>query len=337
MAGIACAGHWVVDHIKMIDYWPQKTELCNIESELICNGGAPFNVLSDIANLKTHIPLYGIGCIGNDPVSQHILRICKQRKINTNYLHSLAGHTTSYTDVMTIEKTGVRTMFHYHGANRFFTQKHVPIKKLQWKRIKFFYLGHLLLMDALEEPNKKFNIAAAKLLHDVKKTKMETIVDVATEHSAEPYQRVVIPCLPYIDHFVINELEAEKISGIKIRLPHNELSQDGLKKAAKKILDLGVQKNVVLHMPEGAFWLTKDLQEFRQHSLTIPPEQFIATCGAGDAFCSGIIVGLYKKWPIPKILKLATATAAASISSIHNSAGIKPLPETLALFQKYAN
>lgn len=43
MVGIACTGHWFLDKIKFIDHWPQKTEICNVEKEQTCSGGAPFN------------------------------------------------------------------------------------------------------------------------------------------------------------------------------------------------------------------------------------------------------------------------------------------------------
>ncbi len=216
MTGIVCAGHWVVDHIKFIDQWPDASELCNISSELISNGGGAFNVIVNLANLKVKIPTYGLGCIGNDIASKHILNICKEKKINIKSLQIVDKKMTSYTDVMTTENTGVRTMFHHRGANQEFCRKHVPFKKLKRKKIKLFYLGHLLLMDALEKKDEEFNIIAARLLHEAKKANMETVVDVATEHCSEPYKKVVIPCLPYIDHLVINELEAEKIADIQI-------------------------------------------------------------------------------------------------------------------------
>ncbi len=335
MSGIACAGHWVLDHIKFIDNWPNLSELSNISIEFITNGGAPFNILVDLANLDVDFPCYGIGCIGDDPASQHVLKMCANKNINTEFLHVMPGETTSYTDVMTMEQSGMRTMFHYRGVNCKFVRQHVPIEELAKRKTKIFYLGHLLLMDGLEKPSKKYGISAAHLLHSVKtKSNMQTVVDIATE-SSQRYDAVVLPCLPYIDHFVINELEAQKITKIPVRKKNGDLMLANLKKATHVIMDHGVLQNVVIHMPEGAYWLTKEGRGIWFPSLAIPNTFFKAACGAGDAFCAGVMVGLHEDWEIEKTLKLATATAAAAIHSSSNSDGIKPLKKTLHLASRF--
>jgi sugar/nucleoside kinase (ribokinase family) len=335
MAGIACAGHWVLDSIKFVDHWPQQAELCNIVEQEICNGGAPFNLIVDLANLKVPFPTYGIGCIGDDAAGQQILAMCKDKNINIDYLQTLAGEATSYTDVMTLTSNAVRTMFHYHGANKKFSAEHVPLQALKEKDVKLFYLGHLLVMDALEQQDQEYGNVCARLLHDVQQAGIETAVDIATE-SSNRYQKVVIPTLPYIDHFIINELEAGKTSGYDVRGHKNQLIYDGVKKAARFLMAEGVKKNVVIHMPEGAHWLNHQGEEMFYPSLNIPKEHFKATCGAGDAFCSGILTGLHEGWSQKDCLRLATATAASSITSSHNSNGIKPIEETLELSTLWA-
>lgn len=335
MTGIACAGHWVVDHVKFVDHWPKKSELCNIISELLSNGGAPFNIIVDLANLEIDIPTYAIGCIGNDSEGKYIQNVLKEKNINSEFLHAIDNESTSYTDVMTLLNSGIRTMFHFRGVNKLFTQKYVPIEYLKKMRVKLFYLGHLLLMDALEEPDKEYEIAAGRLLHDAQLAGMETVVDIATE-SADRYQHIIVPILPYIDHFVINELEAEKTSGYIIRNKNNKIIKRGLKKAARCLLSKGVRKNVIIHMPEGSYWLAKNRKKGIWHpSLDIPKDFFKAACGAGDAFCAGILVGLHKEWKQLETQKLATACAAATINSRHNSAGIMPIKQTLNLTEKF--
>lgn len=335
MNGIALAGHWVLDRIKFIDNWPKQAELCNIVAEETCNGGAPFNVIIDMANLKVPFPTYGIGCIGDDDMGRQILAMCHEKHINIDLLQILPNEVASYSDIMTVRDTGARTIFHYHGANRKFAPHHVPLNRLKELQIKIFYLGHLLLMDALEEPDHEYGHICARLLHDIQKLGIETAVDIATE-SSHRYQKIVVPALPYIDHFIVNELEAGKTVNINTRDEKNNLLMDNVKKAAHQLLDLGVKKNVIIHMPEGSFWLDRNREEVFHPSLHIPKEKFIATCGAGDAFCSGVLVGLHEGWNKTETLKLATATAAASITSAHNSNGIMPIAETMKLNDAWA-
>lgn len=334
MAGIACAGHWVLDSIKFIDYWPEQAELCNISSNQVCNGGAPFNVIVDLANLKVPFPTYGIGCIGKDVKGDKILQMCKKRGINIEHLQILDQHATSFTDVMTLSSSGVRTMFHFRGANDHFGPEHVPINELKQNGVKLFYLGHLLLMAKLEEPDTQHGNLAGKLLHDVQNAGIETVLDIATE-SANRYQRVVVPVLPYVDHLIINELEAGHTAGFDVRNRDHNLILDGVKKSAQFLKAQGVKKNVIIHMPEGALWLDEKGSELFFPSFNIPKQQFIATCGAGDAFCAGVCVGLHEGWSREETLRLAKATAAMSITSKHNSDGIRPIEETLKITESW--
>lgn len=335
MSGIVCAGHWVLDHIKFIDNWPDRSEICTILSESISHGGAPFNVIVDIANLKVNIPITGVGCIGDDLRGKKVLEICREKQISIDFLHVLKGESTGYTDVMSLRSIGERTMFHYHGANDLFSLEHVPIEQLKQKGFRFFYLGHLLLMATLEVKDSKFGLKAKRLLHDVKKAGMETVLDIATEHDLDRYQKIVIPCLPYVDHLVIDELEAQKMSGIKIRQKKGSFKKGHLKRAADFLLDKGINKNVIIHMPEGAYWASKQKTDLWYPSFSVPKKLIASACGAGDAFCGGIMIGLHEGWNMEKTMQLAHATAAMTLTCWHNSEGIKPIKETLSFTKKW--
>lgn len=327
MKGIVCAGHWVLDYIKFIDDWPNRSEICTILSEHVSNGGAPFNIIVDLANLQTQIPTVGVGCIGDDEIGKKILEISKEKNLTTEFLHILKDQKTSYTDVMTIKSIGERTMFHYHGANDLFSLEHIPIESL--KNNKLFYLGHLLVMKALEEKDSEFGFKARRLLYEVKQAGMETVLDIATEKDLTRYEKIVIPCLEYVDHLIIDELEAQKLSKTMIYDDKKNIVMDNLKKAAHFLLDSGVNKNVIIHMPKGSFWATKNDEDLWQESFHVPQKLIVSSCGAGDAFCAGAMVGIHENWNRKDTLTLANKMAALSITSWHNSDGILPLNETL--------
>jgi hypothetical protein len=46
--GILAAGNFIVDHVKIIDDYPQQDMLASIVSESQSNGGGPYNVLKDL-------------------------------------------------------------------------------------------------------------------------------------------------------------------------------------------------------------------------------------------------------------------------------------------------
>src|SRR3954469_15743636 len=97
--GILGGGNWIIDQVKMIDVYPQREQLANIRSQSEGTGGAPFNVLVGLAQLKASFPLSGAGLVGKDSLGEEILSICKEHKIDTRLIKSTAEAPTSYTDV----------------------------------------------------------------------------------------------------------------------------------------------------------------------------------------------------------------------------------------------
>ena len=114
--GIASAGNWILDITKIIDVFPEQDTLANISGQSSDNGGAPYNVLKDLARLKAPFPLYAFGLIGKDEPGQYILNDCRDHSINTSQLLAIEEIGTSYTDVMLVKDTGRRTFFSLPGS-----------------------------------------------------------------------------------------------------------------------------------------------------------------------------------------------------------------------------
>jgi sugar/nucleoside kinase (ribokinase family) len=64
--GICAAGNFIIDHIKVVDLWPEEGMLSLILDERRASGGCAYNVLKDLARLKTGIPLNAIGLVSKD-------------------------------------------------------------------------------------------------------------------------------------------------------------------------------------------------------------------------------------------------------------------------------
>src|SRR3989442_12816471 len=107
--GLLSGGNWIVDQVKLIDVYPQPEQLGNIRSQSQGTGGAPYNVLVDLAKLGAPFPLHGAGLVGRDALGELILEDCRQRRIETKYLARTDKAPTSYTDVMTEIEGGRRT------------------------------------------------------------------------------------------------------------------------------------------------------------------------------------------------------------------------------------
>src|SRR5690349_8390581 len=117
-SGVLAGGNWIIDQVKLIDVYPQREQLANIRSQVAYGtGGAPYNVLVDLAKTGAGFPLFAAGLVGKDTFGEQILADCKKNKIDTKFLKASATADTSYTDVMTEQNGGRRTFFHYPGAN----------------------------------------------------------------------------------------------------------------------------------------------------------------------------------------------------------------------------
>ena len=61
------------------------------------------------------------------------------------------------------------------------------------------------------------------------------------------------PALRWLDYLVINELEAQALTGIELRSSGTLASPAAFAAAARWLLAQGVRQRVVIHAPEGAW------------------------------------------------------------------------------------
>ncbi len=332
--GVACAGNWIVDHVKLVDLWPNPGNLANILSEERGTGGAAFNVLVDLARLDAKLPLDAIGLVGNDADGQWIKELIRplSRDISRLGVHPQAP--TSYTDVMTVKETGQRTFFHMRGANAHFDVEHVNPASIH---AKIFHLGYLLLLTALDRNDPDFGTRAARLLAECQKQGLITSIDVVSAEGGR-FAEIVLPSLKYTDYCIVNEVEAGGVTGLALRDRSNRPDWSVIESAARKLANLGVRRIVTIHLPEGGMALDVSADRlFRVPSLPLPSGFIKGSAGAGDAFCAGMLYGLHEDWPMEKTLRLGHACAAASLRHPTCTRGMASLKDTLALAESLAS
>jgi len=232
---------------------------------------------------------------------------------------------------MTELGSGRRTFFHARGANALWDGADLDFQKLN---VRIFHLGYLLLLDALDKPDARLGTQAARLLARAQAAGVRTSVDVVSEDS-DRFARIVNPALKHVDYCILNEIEAGKTTGFKIRLPDGKLDTVALRHAAGALLQQGVRELVVVHFPEGAFARTRKGDDFWQPALKLPPKYIAGTAGAGDAFCAGVLYGLHESWDLQRCLLTGVCIAAASLADATCTTGVKALNTSLALARKF--
>lgn len=327
--GIAIAGDVVVDTIKHVDFYPACGELSTIRSISRSIGGSVSNICIGISKIDAAIPVTAIGCIGCDDYGRYVLSEFHRYNIDTSKITLLPNASTSLSDII-VTPNGETTIYVEHNANDILSPEHVPISTLN---CRLFYIGYLLLLASFDTPDKQFGTAAARFLRDVQNRGIETAVDI-NYVPAKEYPSMVLPSLKFCDYLICDETECCQLWQLSPWSESGELDVNAVRTAMQLTLDWGVQK-VFVHSPQMSFSLSKDGEFCAIASAALPAHCIKGTVGAGDAFCSAVLYGLYEKWPDSEILYFANATSACCLLSENSVDGIKSKEEIYQLVQKY--
>ncbi|MBL9180991.1 MAG: carbohydrate kinase family protein [Verrucomicrobiaceae bacterium] len=327
--GILAGGNFIIDHVKLIDAWPEQDMLAFIQGETSSNGGGPYNVLKDLAAMRAGYPLAAAGLVGRDANGGWILRDCEAAGIDITQLHQTDAAPTSYTDAMTAVGTGRRTFFHQLGANAILGRDHFDFSRTQ---ARMFHLGYLMLLTEMDRMLENGRSVASRVLEAAQAAGLLTSVDLVS--SSHPrFREITEASLPFTDFLILNEIEAGRATGLDLKSPSPDIAK--IQTAAWQLLDRGVRREVIIHFEAGAVVVVKNGAAHHQPSLKLPPGFIAGATGAGDAFAAGYLHGTHEEWPVAERLKLAVCTAAMCLTHPTPSQGLRPVAECLQLLDKF--
>lgn len=296
------AGTLLVDKLYEIDAYPVAGELTKIKGVSLSVGGLVANNGIDLKRIDPQIPVFAIGRVGKDSEGDFALATMEKEGIDTSYMVKSPAEKTGFTDVMSV-KGGQRTFFTYAGGSASFGYDDIPWGEL---RCRMLHLGYFLLLDRVDEGE------GIRILQKAKEQGILTSIDLVSENS-DRYSRV-LSCLPYVDNLILNELEAGKLAAI-------EPTEENLPAIAQRLLSMGVRERVIIHTPAMALCASSRGCTVLP-SFTLPKGYIQGTTGAGDAFCSGALVGIYYGKSDEEILNIARMAAAASLRTVDATSGL---------------
>ena len=307
-SGIAVAGSILVDKLNEISAYPKEGELAQIRKTGLSAGGCVPNVAIDLKKISPGLAVYAVGVTGDDEEGKYVTGCLKNNGVDTRYV-SVNGEKTSFTEVMSVSG-GQRTFFTYAGASAKFGYADVPFEKLN---VRMLHLGYFLLLDKVDGGD------GIRILGRAKECGIKTSIDLVSENTQRYAQ--VLPCLKYTDNLIINEIEAVKLTGISPEI-------ENMRAVCEKLKEYGVTERVIIHCPEyGACLSERGFTVVPSYDL---PQGFIqGTTGAGDAFCAGALTAIYEEKSDGEILKFASACAAAALSAVDATGGLKSKQEIL--------
>lgn len=294
--GISCVDI-LVNGAKKIPF-PGALDL--IEAIQMNTGGCALNSALDYKKMGFDPIL--ITVVGEDAFGKFIQNILTEKQISTKYVKSLKGLNTS-ASIVFIQNTGERSFAHNPGVNKQFSSIDLDLSFLE--EIDILFISGTLVMNHFEEND------LLSLLKKAKDMGIYTVLDTVYDASGR-WGEVILPLLPYVDLFAPSLEEAEQISKTKDLIEMTHIFKEA--KAKDIIIKLG---------KDGAFSNISNLTKFHPPFIV----ESVDTTGAGDAFMSGILVGLAHNWPMDETIEYANAVGALAVTKIGASSGIRTFDE----------
>ncbi len=320
--GIGFFGTIVVDRVLSVHAWPQESTLGLIEGrELLGTGGSAWNDPVNVRAIDPDVPLSVCGVVGKDAMGEFVLAHLRERGIDVSQVEVVDDADTSYSIVSNSRSSGLRTHLHATGACDRFGCAHIEAFP---GRLAIAHLGYLMLLKALEQ-EEEGELQAVRALRSLGEKADKVAVDIVSlDNSAARFRTMVVPCLPHIDYLIINEFEAEQITGSEIRKGDDTIDGDACLEAARSLLELGVRDTVIIHFPEGALGVDRGRVAFSP-SFVVAREEIDCVVGAGDAFTAAALYGLYRGRSLHDCLLLGNANARHNIVSSSCTDGVVSL------------
>ncbi len=315
MKGIAVAGTLLVDSLNVIGAYPKESELTKIINTSMAVGGCVPNVGIDLKKLSPDTEIFAIGKVGNDDYAQFINQTFMNNGVDISGIKKEVAIGTSFTQVMSV-KGGTRTFFTYAGASSTFGFSDIDLQNLN---ASMLHLGYFLLLDKID------NSDGLKILKRAVELGIKTSIDLVSENSDR--YKLVIPCLQYTHNLIINEVEAGNLTGMPSTL-------ENMPAITRKLKDLGVKERVIIHAPTYSVCLSEN-GFITLGCLNVPKDFIKGTTGAGDAFCSGALLAIYRNLSDYEILEMATACATISLSTTDATSGLKPVEQIMQECKKF--
>jgi sugar/nucleoside kinase (ribokinase family) len=256
------------------------------------------------------------GGVGDDALSEFIVRAVSVPGIETKFLQRFPGHcpgTAMHINVYDQDRRFICTT----GANDLFVFNDDIfryVEESQHSARKILYLGGFFMLRGLE------NERTMEFLDTAQKHGWTTVLDVVL-NGHRPYWEILEPILPYADIFMPNEHEGEKITNY--RDPYDQ---------AKMFLDAGAS-TVLVTQGEGGTLCFGVEEQFR---AGIYPTNYINGSGAGDAFCAGLIAALREGLNFHDALRWGSAVGASCVRGASTTETVFNREELLAFLNEHS-
>ncbi|MEA3485375.1 MAG: ribokinase [Candidatus Aerophobetes bacterium] len=294
---ITVIGSINMDLVIKASRMPKPGESLFAQSFKMIPGGKGANQAVAVAKLGEKLHL--VGKVGRDVFGEKLLKGLEGLGVNTNYVFKDATALTGVAFIM-VDAEGQNSILIANGANGNLSPEDI-------KKAKAIIENSDLVLLQLEIPLKTVGYA----------------VELANEHKipvvldAGPPPKSFPEFLTKVDILSPNELEAETLTGVKIK------DLKSAKVAAQKLLNAGVKKVVLKLGADGALLATSDgIKHIK--GIKVHP---VDTTAAGDAFTAGLAVSYAQGKTLEEAAVFANYVGALTVTKFGAQPSIPSMDE----------
>ena len=259
-----------------------------LEEILTESGGGGTNAAFTFANQGLKVAF--CGKVGNDYFGEKVIQELKGNGIFTNFIKRDKTFPTNQSFILTIGSE--RTILMKEGASSFWREGDFSLSAL---KAKWYYLAPL---------HKRASLLTKKIILNALKKDIKIAINPSKDQILMKKFKALIK---NIDVLILNLEEAKLLVNLS-----NE------KQIIQELKKLGPKFILVTKGKEGAI-LIKDKFLYQVGTLNV---KVVEKTGAGDAFASGFVAGLFQKNDVEYALQLATINASNCIQKIGAKQGL---------------
>lgn len=232
--------------------------------------------------------------VGSDPSGKQIAEKLKNEGVDTRYIVVNKEMESNLSTVLNFQ--GERTIFVYHQAWKY------NLPDLDGAKWVYF----TSVAPSFTESNLLNELAAylertgARLLYNPGTYQIQAGI--------KKHPRL----LSLTALFIVNIEEAKRISGYK------DTEDIAVKKLLQGICDLGPKMAVITDGGEGSYGYDGE----KYYKLGVFPAKLLEMTGAGDAYATGVLAGLFHGKDLPEAMRWGAVNGAAVVEQIGPQVGL---------------
>jgi sulfofructose kinase len=287
-------GHAAIDHLAMIDRYPEPDSKKEMEGFSIQCGGVVASALAVLSTFKVGTTF--IGKLSDDDFGRFILEDLKSLEIDISKVVFQPGRVSPYSFIAVEREHTRRTCF--------FTEGNVDPLQPDEMDLTLLKGADALLIDGF------FAHAQIRAAEEAKQLGVKVLLD------ASNLREGMGELLALCDVVISSERFASEVA------PRGEV-EDSLLELSR----MGPRITIITLGPEGSIGLDGD-KLVHQPPLAV---EIVDTTGAGDIYFGSFSYGVLQGWPLEKCMQIASSAAGLSCRALGARASLPSLDEVQAV------